>query len=158
MTPTHKTSVNNKKEKIDKPWLKPQGNIIPNKRNPRGKRIMAWAIGNQELAHSHHYDQHQGNVFVRKISVTYQMHHRKNYAHQTNTQSQRPITNATAALATKQVSPQLIMSKDVRTVSASNHAAKMVIRRKTDGEPSTNQINSGKLPQNRTTWPAGSNS
>jgi hypothetical protein len=39
--------------------------------------------------------------------------------------------------------------KDVRTVSASNHAAEMDIRRKTDGEPSTNQIKSGKLPQNR---------
>jgi hypothetical protein len=77
------------------------------------------------------------------------MHLRKNYAHQTNTQSQRPITNATAAPATKQVSPQLIMSKDGRTVSASNHAADMDIRRKTDGEPSTNQIKSGKLPQNR---------
>jgi hypothetical protein len=67
---------------------------------------MPGAIGNQVLAHCHHYDQHQGNLIGRKISVTYQTHHRKNNVHKTNTQSQKPIINATAALATKQASPQ----------------------------------------------------
>ena len=98
MTPTHKTLVNTNKGRLNKPWLQPQGSIIPTNqhRNPGGKCHIPWAIGNQVLAHYHHYDQHQGNVIVRKFLVTYQIYHRKTNAHKTNTQSRKPITNATA--------------------------------------------------------------
>jgi hypothetical protein len=140
MTPTHKSLVNTKKGRLNKPWLQPQGSIIPTNqhRNPGGKCHIPWAIGNQVLANYHHYDQHQGNVIVRKFSVTYQIYHTKTNDHKTNTQSQKPITNATAVLATKQVSPQLIMSfKDIRTVSG-NHF-KVEIRRGNDGEPPANE-------------------
>jgi predicted phosphoadenosine phosphosulfate sulfurtransferase len=89
---------------------------------------MARDTGNQDLAPDHHYGQHQRNSYARKITVISQIHHRKNYGHHTNPQNQKPITNANTAPDTKRVSPQLIMSKDVMTVSASNQSNQNQIR------------------------------
>ena len=95
-------------------------------------------------------NQQQRKSSYKKFTGISQIHHKVNTAHHTNTQNLQLITTANVVPGSKQVSPQLIMSADVKTVSARNHAAEMDIRFKTNGAPPTNQNKSGQRPQHKT--------
>jgi hypothetical protein len=142
MTPTREKSE--KQGKLGKKWPKPQGNTNPTvKRNPRGKRTLDRDIGNQEMTPEVHYGHHRNNSYVGKITVIPGFKQEGKYGHHNHAQNPKPILNANTAFGSNLVSPQVIMSEDVMTVSDNNHV-KVDIN---DGEPPTNQTQSGKLPQ-----------
>ena len=135
--PTHMTPVKTKQKKRTTPWLPTKGNNNPTNqtRNPGGQCHTPWANNNQAIAHCQQcYGKHTENVKTSKILITYQIHIRNITDQNTNTRSQTLNSKATAALATENVSPQIIMSaKDVKTVSARRHVAKWISALKPTG-------------------------